>query len=289
MIRREVPAALLVLAQLAATPARAAGPPAAAGPTKQECVAANESAQDLRRLGQLREARKQLALCVSEQCPGPVREDCAQRLSEVDKATPTLVFVARDKAGNDMSAVLVTMDGLPFADSLDGSATQVDPGEHRFIFEGEGLPPTEKVVVVREGDKGRHVNVVLGGTVAEEPKEPADSLWSGSMRRPLAFGVGGAGALGIALGTILGLVAKSTYDQAFSECHRDPTNCNWQGAQDGQSARSQATASTVAFVAGVLLLGGGAALYFTAPKTTNISMGPAVGADGAGLRVRAAW
>jgi hypothetical protein len=246
----------------------------------------------LRRLGQLREARKQLALCVSEKCPGPVREDCAIRLSEVDKAMPSVVFVARDAAGNDMSAVVVTMDGLPFADSLDGTALQVDPGEHKFAFEGAGLPPTEKVVVVREGDKGRHVNVVLGAASSEpgDAQDTGESILSGDRRRIFAFGVAGAGALSLVVGTVLGFVAKSTYDHALqSECHGDPAGCSWQGDQDGQSAHSLATGATVAFVAGAVLLGGGAALYFTAPKAPTVSMGPALGAQGAGLRVRAAW
>lgn len=55
-------------------------------PTKQECVAANEAAQDLRRAGKLRDARKKLELCVAEICPKAVREDCAQRLDDLDKA-----------------------------------------------------------------------------------------------------------------------------------------------------------------------------------------------------------
>src|SRR5579863_2417832 len=128
MIRRGIPATVIALVPLCTALA------AAGEPSKQECVTANESAQDLRRLSQLRAARTQLARCVSASCPGPVREDCAQRLTEVDLAMPTLVLVAKDKAGNDLSSVLVTMDGLPFADSLDGSAVQVDPGEHRFVF-----------------------------------------------------------------------------------------------------------------------------------------------------------
>jgi hypothetical protein len=284
MTRRCLAGALLAVVQLVPAPVRADG-----GPTKQECVAANESAQDLRRAGQLREARTQLALCVSERCPGPVREDCAQRLSEIDTAMPSLVLVARDRSGNDMSAVVVTMDGLPFVDSLDGSAIQVDPGEHHFVFEGYGLPAIEKVVLVREGDRGRHVNVVLGPPPAE-PVDSGDSLFAGATRRTVAFAVGGAGTVALVLGGALGLVAKATYDHALqSECRGNPKGCSWQGAEDGESAHALATASTVAFVAAGVLLAGGAALYVTAPRASSVSMGPAVRAGGAELRVRAAW
>src|ERR1700733_4703749 len=83
----------------------------AADPTKQECIVASESAQDLRHAGKLREARARGAVCTAVSCPGPVREDCAQLVVEVDMAMPTLVFEVRDGAGNDVNRVRVTMDG----------------------------------------------------------------------------------------------------------------------------------------------------------------------------------
>jgi hypothetical protein len=55
-------------------------------PTKQECVAANEAAQDLRRAGKLHGAKQKLLVCMSNSCPKAVRDDCAQQLGEVEKA-----------------------------------------------------------------------------------------------------------------------------------------------------------------------------------------------------------
>jgi hypothetical protein len=261
----------------------------AAEPTKQECVSANERAQDLRRAAQLREAKKDLAVCMSESCPAPVREDCAARLSEVDAAMPSLVFVAKDRAGNDLSAVLVTMDGLPFADNLDGTAVAVDPGEHKFIFEGEGLPATEKVVVVHEGDKSRHVNVVLGGTAGDVSSDSQDGLFAPKNRQTIGIALGGAGALGVVIGTVFGIAAKSTYDHAWNECMQDARGCTAQGVSDGKAAHDQATVSTVSFVMGALLLAGGAALYFTAPKVPTVAVGPRVSATGASVCVETVW
>jgi hypothetical protein len=274
---------LVLLPQLAPAVSRAAEP------SKQECVSANERAQDLRRAAQLREAKKELAVCMSAGCPAPVREDCAARLSEVDAAMPSLVFVAKDRGGNDMSAVLVTMDGLPFADNLDGTAVAVDPGEHKFIFEGEGLPATEKVVVVHEGDKSRHVNVVLGGTAADLPADSQEGLFSPKNRRTIGMAVGGAGALGVLVGTAFGIVAKSTYDHAWDECGKDARSCPPQGVSDGKAAHDQASVSTVSFVTGALLLAGGAVLYFSAPKVPQVAVGPRVGPAGASLCVETVW
>jgi len=290
MNRRALSSIMVLAVLLADLPARSAEP------TKQQCVDANDAAQDLRQSGKLRQARERLALCASASCPAIVREDCAQRLGEVDAAMPTIVFEAKDAAGNALPAVAVTMDGQPFAEKLDGKPLQLDPGEHRFVFNAQGLPSTEKTLVVREGDKARHEHVVLGSPVPalpqapikEEPVTPATPASDGGTQRMVGLALGGAGVVGVVVGSIFGLASKSTYDHALgSECVNNANTCSAQGAQDGKTAHDQATVSTVGFVAGLALLGGGAALYFTAPH--GLSVGPTVGSEGAGLRATGAW
>ena len=74
------------------------GPAAAAdAPTKQQCVVANESAQDLQRAGKLIEARLRLMTCADDACPGAVRADCAEQLQAVAKALPTIVLIPRSR------------------------------------------------------------------------------------------------------------------------------------------------------------------------------------------------
>jgi hypothetical protein len=249
----------------------------AAKPTKQECAAANESAQDLRRAGKLREARAHLAVCTAASCPGPIREDCAQRLKEVEAAIPTVVLAASDSAGNDLSAVRVTMDGDVLLDKLGGAAIAVDPGEHRFVFESEGLRKAENVVLVREGDVDRQVRVVLKAANASlgtesaiappaaesatpsTPEAAAASSGDGSTRRALGISLVAAGAAAGVVGVIFAWVAKSTYDRARqNECGGDSNHCTPQGTIDGQSVHGHAIVSTVASVGGVVLLAGGA-------------------------------
>jgi hypothetical protein len=261
----------------------------AAEPTKLECIAANDAAQDLRRAGKLREAREKLLLCGSTGCPGPVREDCAQRLTEVDGVMPSIVFEAKDGAGNDVAGVTVTMDGQQLPGNLSGLPVQVDPGEHRFVFEAEGLSRTEKTIIVREGERDRHERVVLVQPGPPVLSTPAPSSSEGGSQKTIAFVLGGAGVVGLVVGSVLGLVSKSSYDHALqTECGNNPNGCSPQGIQDGQSAHGQAAASTVAFVAGGVLLGAGAVLYFTAPKA-SVSVGTTVGTERAGFVVRGAW
>jgi hypothetical protein len=258
----------------------------AAEPDKMACISANDSAQDLRRAGKLREAREKLVLCGSTGCPELVRQDCSQRLAEVDGVMPSIVFEAKDAAGNDVAALTITMDGQPV--DKPGMPVQADPGEHRFVFEAEGLLRTEKTIVVREGERERHERVVLApsavpGPIASEPSSNGDT------QRTVAFVLGGAGVVGLVVGSVLGLVSKSSYDHALqTECGNNPNGCSTQGVQDGQGAHGQAAASTVAFVAGAALLGAGAVLYFTAPKA-SVSVGTTVGTQRTGLVVTGVW
>jgi hypothetical protein len=287
-VTRRIAASLALVASLGTLPALAAEP------TKQQCVAANDAAQDYRQQGKLHAAREKLALCVSQSCPGPVREDCAQRLEELDRVTPTVVLEAIDAAGNDLSAVRVTLDGQPLADKIDGAAIAVDPGEHHLVFETEGQPSVEKTVVLREGEKGRRIRAVLGGTAEprstreaakpEAPEAPSD----GSGQRTVGLVLAGAGVVGVVIGSVFGLAAKSTYDQASQACRDGTGPCLGADVGHSNDAHSQAAVSTGAFVVGGALIAGGLVLYLTAPKA-NVAIAPNAGTSAVGLRLVTTW
>jgi hypothetical protein len=266
----------------------------AGGPSKRECVAASESAQDLRIGGRLRDAREKFGLCVSASCPRPVREDCAQRLAEIDQSMPTVVFAAKDAAGEDLFAVSVRMDDQRVIERLDGTAVDIDPGEHKFTFETEGQPPVEKTVVVREGEKNRLVQVVLGSPPPPPPAAkrrlppapPASS--NGSTQRAIGLGLGGGGVVAAAVGAVLAFTSKALYDHAVgTECGHRTDACTSQGIQDGHDAKLQAMAATASFVGAGVLLAAGATTYVTAPRGARIV--PTVGVRGGGVVLQVPW
>jgi hypothetical protein len=267
---------LAVVALLAAV-AASVRPAQAAGSVKDECIAANSEAQDLQHDRKFIEAHDKLILCIATTCPGPVREDCAERLKQVDGAMPSIVFDAKDANGNDLAAVRVTMDGQQFAEKLDGSAVHVDPGEHRFAFTADGLVPVEKTVVVKEGERDRHVSVVLESHVPVPA--PAAESDGGSAQRTWGLIVGGVGVAGLVVGGVFGLTANSTYKNA--NC----PNC----AAVPQNAYDQATISTIAFIAGGALVAGGAVLFFTTPSGDRVALAPTFGPGVAGMSARGAW
>jgi hypothetical protein len=236
-------------------------------------------------------------VCAAASCPGVVRDDCTQRLAEVDSAMPHIVVAAKDAAGNDLVDVKVTIDGAPLADRLDGSSLKVDPGPHVFVFTWKGHPPVTKRLVLTEHDQARREVIVFGG--AETPHvesaspatapAPARPSGSGIDRKTIAFAVGGAGVAGLVVGSIFGAVASSKWSAAKNDCG---AGCGPTAPAQGEknTASSDATISTVAFVVGGALAAGGVVLYLTAPSGsspgTGMELAPSVGAGSGGLLVR---
>ena len=280
-----------------------AAPALAADPTKDQCIDANETSQAMRKAEKLRDAEQRLLVCVSASCPGPVRDDCAQRLTELRAATPTVVFVVKDDADQDLTDVHVTMDGQPLTDKLEGVALPIDPGSHHFTFGAAGKTNEERSFVIREGEKDRHERVVLLSSAAAPVATPVPTpappdasasapgapARDGKGQRIAGIAVGGAGLVGLVVGSVLGFGAHSKYQTALNdECGGQPDMCNAPGVADGKSANSEAAASTVVFVVSAAFVGGGALLYFTAPRS-GVTITPSVGMQSAGVAVDGRW
>jgi hypothetical protein len=204
-----------------------------------------------------------------------------ERLHDVDDAIPTIVLDATDGAGADLPRVLVTLDGHSIPADTAAAAIPVDPGIHRLVFESDGRPALPLMVVVREGEKDRHIHAVLA---ARAP------VGEGNLQHPLGLVVGGLGLAGLAIGGLFAALAKSTYDHALSgECGGNQNACSASGESDGRSAQAQARMSTIALIGGGVLLGAGAMIYLTAPGEGRVSLGPAVGTSRAGLSLNGAF
>jgi len=256
------------------------------------CIAASEQGLTLRRQGKLQDALKQLAACADPSCPGEVKAECANRIADVDKAMPTLVLAATDGSGNDLRDVKVTMDGVPLLTTLDGRPVSIDPGQHAFHFETAGQPPVDKTLVLREGEKDRR-EVVMIGTPPPAPLSstltptPSRSWWT--TQRTLAVISGGVGIVGLGLGGLFGGLAMSDQGQEKSNCSSSGCPNRGQANADYTTGNTNATVSTVAFIAGGVFVAAGAVLYFTAhdpaapPATGNLYLAPSTVGDGAGL------
>lgn len=259
-------------------------------PTKQECVAANESAQDLQSASKLIEARERLRVCAAEACPRAVRMDCAERLGAIQKALPTIVLSAKDPGGVALGSATIAIDGAALPDALDGTPIPVDPGTHTFTVMLAGRASVSLRFALDQGDAVRR-DVVLkalrpaaarapGPATSEDesasPFAPAAALddsdsWARTLRLA-GWSAIGVGAAGVALGSIFGIMGLTQRAPLSKVC--DPSgSCTATTPPERQAIQSDidgvhfdGVASTISFAVGVVGLGTGAALLFLASQ-----------------------
>ena len=288
-----LPPTLSLLALLAASS------PAMAQDTAA-CLSAASKGQKFRDAHKLVEARDEFRVCAAAGCPGVVQSDCANWLVGLEKATPTLVVTAKSGAGENLVDVKVTVDGQPFEAKLDGRAVPIDPGTHAFRFEGPDGSTVDEVVVVTEGEQNQRVNVVIGpvpppGTAGAAATGAAEG-GSRSTWRNVGWVVGGVGIVGLGIGAAFGISAISNNNSSNANGHCDATGCDATGTSLRNDAISNATASTITFIAGGVLTAAGIVLVVVAPvdkkaTTGTLEVRPLVGwGQGAtGLSLAGSW
>jgi hypothetical protein len=121
----------------------------------------------------LLEARESVRTCAGTGCQAWMIKDCTQWLSDIERRIPSVVLLASDADGNDVTAVVVTVDSEIVAKKLDGRAIEMNPGERTFVFQGPGGQRVERRSLVREGEKDHVVAVTFEGP--EPAKRPASA------------------------------------------------------------------------------------------------------------------
>ena len=265
---------------------------AALADDKAACLDAASKGQTLRNAHKLVEARDQLRICAAATCPAVVQSDCANWLADVERALPSVVLTAKNAAGVMLVDVKVTVDGRPLASKLDGQAVPTNAGQHTFHFEGTDGSADQQVLVT-EGDKNQRIAAVLGAAApaaAAPGAAPADSGGSSSPWKTVGWVLGGAGIVGLGIGTVFGVMAmsddSSAHCNASNQCQPGPLS----------SARSAALVADVGIIAGGVLLAGGAGLLLFGPSGgsaeqpgASAALVPLVRADGAGAAIRGSW
>jgi hypothetical protein len=248
---------------------------------KAACLSASSKGQTLRDQHKLIEARQQFRLCAAGGCPSVVQTDCASWLSDIDRAVPTIVLSAKNGSRADLFDVKVSVDGQPLAAKLDGQALAINPGPHTFHFEEADGTHADVQVLIKEGERSQPVEAVLGAVPATPPPAPAAATGgSSNPMKTAGWIIGGVGVAGLALGTVFGIVALN--DKNNAGCVDNLCN---PGTSSG--IKSAALASDVGWIAGGVLLAGGAALVLLAPGpkhegAARVQVAPTVMAGGGG-------
>jgi hypothetical protein len=233
-----------------------------------------------------------------------------ERYAAVDARVPRLAI---SKPPSSVGGIVIKRDGFELGAAALGTSLPVDPGEHVIRVTAPGHAPSSVTVSVAEKER-KEIVATLGAAThddatvtdpfpsmpdptpppAEEPTgqtahsgsgdsgdrpRPPSAETSSSTQRWIGYAVGVAGLVGLGVGAVFGLEAKSKND-ASNAGHCDSTGCDPEGFATRNDAISSARVSTVAFVVGAGMLAGGAALVLTAPSTPQAAAPQAGGPSG---------
>jgi hypothetical protein len=97
-------------------------------------------------------------------------------------------------------------------------------------------------------------------------RAPASQSSGPGTRRVIALSAAGLGVAGAVVGAVFGVMARSAWSEAKTDCGGDPGHCGDPSSASlrRSQALSDATVSTAAFVTGAALIAGGAFFYLTA-------------------------
>jgi len=167
--------------------------------------------------------------------------------------------------------VVVRRDGDEIPAAALGSTLPIDPGEHTLTASAPGKKPWS----TRVSATASSVATVSVPALENDPAAPGTDVApdgkpsDGTALRTVGYSMGGIGIIGLAGGTVSGLSAISKNDRSKEVCPSSGI-CADEGARStNDDARSAATVSTIAFVAGGALLAGGIALVLLAPSSSS--------------------
>jgi hypothetical protein len=209
------------------------------------------------------------------------------------------------KAVQDLAGVEVSRDGTAVGTPQWGLSIPVDPGEHTIVVLANGKKTwTTKITVAAREAKVVSLPALEDTPAVAQPRNLADypkdkPTNDGKTQRTVGLIVAGVGVVALATGVVFTLISKNQESNSNNnDC--DP-NTNLCKTSNGVSERSSAIVdgniSTVGFIAGLILAGGGITLWATAPKSHgptasgkwSVTPDVAFGQNGASFGMRGRW
>jgi len=202
----------------------------------------------------------------------------------------------------------VKRDGVTVGSAEWGTAIPVDPGDHaievtapkkkKWATTAKVGPKTDSaklsIPALEDEPQAQAVVPAVVPVTPQTTAPPKAPSADGSSQRMIGIVVAGAGVVGVAVGTIFGVSAIGKNNDAKKLCP-DTACANTDGIKANDDAKTAATISTVAMIAGGAALVGGAVIYFTAPRASSESgdrrvlLAPMIGANVGGVTLGGAW
>jgi serine/threonine-protein kinase len=200
-------------------------------------------------------------------------------------------------AGGDAAGLEVQQDGQLVGRATWGSALPVDPGSHTLVAKAPGKKTWTKTVEV--GANGAKIEVAVpalepdvaaratpssppaadAATPALRAGSPEAPSTGGSSQRAVGYAIGGAGVVGVAIGTAFFLKRGSTVSERDGLCPGDVCKDAAEASRVADltdQAKHEATASIIAFASGGVALVAGGVLLLTATSTESAKPGAAL-------------
>jgi hypothetical protein len=186
----------------------------------------------------------------------PVFEQSRQKAKALEASLkPRIPMVKIAVKGGPATSIAV--DGVDVAPSLLGLPVAVNPGKRVVLVKNaDGVERRAEIVVAEKETKDVELDlpppappVAATASPARPSAAPADTRGERTgLANVLAFGGFGLAVVGLAAGSVTGVMAMSQADSVKAQCERDI--CDPAAESDLAGARSMATLSTFAFAVG---------------------------------------
>lgn len=226
-------------------------------------------------LGAYREAARQAALRGRKDW----LDTATARAAALEKSVPTIVIRVGPSSSADLE---VTRDDVKVDPSTYNANIPVDAGEHVIRATAPGKEPWSTSVRVLKGAR-EVIDVPALKAPSSSPTPTSVSPTTspstdvspraengGSQRTIGLIGIG-VGAAGLLAGGLMGALASSALDDAKADCPGYPDRCRPAGDEANGRAETFALVSTISFIAGGVILAGGAVIFLTAKKAPKRS------------------
>lgn len=227
-----------------------------------------------------------------------------KRAGALEPTLSTLTVVVPQQ--NRVRGLAIERDGTKVEPAQWGIPIPVDPLTYSIVVSAPGRQSWTTTVAVGGESGNATVAVPLLAPDAAEPVATNGTLPVGvraeqerptppdvprqSTQKTVALVAGAVGVVGIATGSVFGLMAKSTYDESSQHCD-ESNRCSREGFDLDERAHRYAMISTVSFGVGIVAIAAGGTLLFTAPTapSDDVTIGSAPVPGGATFSMRGVW
>ena len=229
------------------------------------------------------------------------------RAADLEPRLPRLTVIVPDEVAA-VAGLEVIRDGAAQKPVVWGTPVPVEVGAHLIRVTAPAKQAWERRVVLAERAREVVTVPVLADATGAPPSPvvtppvvtppvitppvvpPPPRSTRLSTPRVLALTAFGVGVAGVVTGSVLGVMAGSTWSGVDAACPKH-TGCSKQAHDDSKRALSLATGSTIAFIGGGVALGTAVALWLIpGPRPTSaLHLTPVAGSGVTGLIAGGSW